>query len=434
MSHANGTLVLCFSASLLAAGLTSPVARATNHIGTGSGTFDPTALNLGKEDFLIRLQKLEGERWVFASENDLLYLFNRANCQCETPVRVVVETTQTGRLKLSAQRASKGVLRVRVGNSDCVARDARRMTAECEDLATTTDITNLVRAPLEVVTTVAKLFERAPTGGAQPDSSPCSREGTSFIWLWIDTEPDDLPDSEDAPNFPIKVHGSGPMAPRDVRVTSGNEALEVEWTGVTEVADFQGYVVLCGRGDIPVFEPGTFSPRFDTPAGLCPERTALPFTVGASYLTEVPREGQRGPAPPRLQALDPAFLCSNLLTSQTRTRISVLQNGIPYVVGVASVDRYGNASAIEEAVLQVPIPTVDFYRSYRDAGGEAEGGFCAVARAPSRDRPGRHLLFGLLAPLAALALRIRRWRRDPASRKTSRRAESSALPSQRNSP
>jgi hypothetical protein len=54
-------------------------------------------------------------------------------------------------------------------------------------------------------------------------------------------------------------------------------------------------------------------------------------------------------------------------------------------------------------VLQTPIPTRDFYNSYRKEGGTAEGGFCAVASAGGRPAP--WLAAALLAPLLALLLR-----------------------------
>jgi hypothetical protein len=71
---------------------------------------------------------------------------------------------------------------------------------------------------------------------------------------------------------------------------------------------------------------------------------------------------------------------------------------------VAAVDNSGNPSAITSAVLQTPIPTRDFYRGYREAGGQAEGGFCAYGRG----HPGAA---GGAVVGVALALAARRKRR-----------------------
>jgi hypothetical protein len=109
------------------------------------------------------------------------------------------------------------------------------------------------------------------------------------------------------------------------------------------------------------------------------------------------------PPPDAFVRQDPDYLCSGLLTTQTSTRIDVLQNYIPYVVGVASVDLRGNASAISTAVLQQPIATRDFYKEYRAAGGTAEGG-CALG---GRASGGNALAVALLA----LATAVRRRRR-----------------------
>jgi hypothetical protein len=53
--------------------------------------------------------------------------------------------------------------------------------------------------------------------------------------------------------------------------------------------------------------------------------------------------------------LDPNYLCSGLIPATTTSyRIAGLQNGIPYGVGVAAVDRYGNISAISDIAYALP--------------------------------------------------------------------------------
>jgi hypothetical protein len=112
-------------------------------------------------------------------------------------------------------------------------------------------------------------------------------------------------------------------------------------------------------------------------------------------------------APEEFRALDSRFLCSELLTSSNEWRIKILQNGIPYVVGVASVDTHGNASPIETALVQSPIATRDFFRGYREAGGEAEGGYCRYGEGGRAGGWATLALAGLAVTLAARRRRSR---------------------------
>ena len=112
-----------------------------------------------------------------------------------------------------------------------------------------------------------------------------------------------------------------------------------------------------------------------------------------------------------LSSLDPRFLCSGLIPSNTTSyRITGLQNGIDYGVGVAAVDKFGNISAISGPVYRMPIPTVDFYSEYRDLGGSAQGGFCSLGSWHSRESAALGIC---LAGLALVLVVRRRSRRGP---------------------
>lgn len=104
--------------------------------------------------------------------------------------------------------------------------------------------------------------------------------------------------------------------------------------------------------------------------------------------------------------LDPKYLCSGLIpAASTSHRITGLQNGIPYGIGVAAVDRYGNIGAIASVVYGTPLPTVDFYMEYKNLGGSARGGYCIMAS--EYVRPG-FLTVLCLATLSLVLLRRRR--------------------------
>lgn len=55
-----------------------------------------------------------------------------------------------------------------------------------------------------------------------------------------------------------------------------------------------------------------------------------------------------------------------------------LTNGSSYVVGVAAYDAVGNAGPLSALACGTPIEVDGFFEKYREAGGQAGGGFCSV--------------------------------------------------------
>ncbi len=159
-----------------------------------------------------------------------------------------------------------------------------------------------------------------------------------------------------------------------------------------------GVQIFCQRGaDTQVFPTGSFgNPSYQTPATLCPNNTAA---VAAATTTGSP-----------FSNLDPKYLCSGLIPAASNShRITGLQNGIWYGVGVAAVDRYGNIGAISSVQYGMPIPTVDFYSEYKTLGGSAQGGFCSLGSWHSRGSAAVVICFVGLA----LVLVVRRRKGPP---------------------
>jgi len=130
--------------------------------------------------------------------------------------------------------------------------------------------------------------------------------------------------------------------------------------------------------------------EFSCPPGTPPTVTATGSAAGTTTAVQVT-------APPFFQDLDPDYLCSGLLPpTQSSVRIEILQNGIPYTVGVAAVDTSLNASPIAMGFVQEPVPTINLYQAYRKAGGQATGGYCALA--------GRGARLGTISFLAGAGL------------------------------
>jgi hypothetical protein len=275
-----------------------------------------------------------------------------------------------------------------------------------------------------VSTTVAQLFAPVTPAGS------CGGTLITTIWLWIDTTGTGYPDSgvsgTSAPSLGIQLDGTPPPAPSGVVVEGGNKALMVSWTPVSTAdwPDLAGYLVFCMRGDgLQVFNPSLYGSQYQTsqtltiqnlcPAGAPATTTTSPTSsvAGQTTATEVG-------APTAFQNLDTAYLCSDRLSpTQTSVRLGILQNGIPYTVGVAAVDNSGNISPITSGFVQRPVPTVDFYQAYRDDGGQSPGGYCALA--------GRHAQLGACSVLAGIGLAaLILFRR----RRRTRRALSRGLP------
>jgi hypothetical protein len=156
-----------------------------------------------------------------------------------------------------------------------------------------------------------------------------------------------------------------------------------------------GVQLFCQRGaNTQVFPSKSFGTSFMTSGNTC--QNIAPATS----------------SPEAFFQLDPDYLCSGLLPSTANQyRITGLQNGIWYGVGVAAIDRYNNVSAISPAdvVYGQPIPTVDFYSEYKTAGGSAQGGFCSLGSWHSRGSAAAVICFVGLA----LVLVVRRRKGPP---------------------
>jgi hypothetical protein len=85
-----------------------------------------------------------------------------------------------------------------------------------------------------------------------------------------------------------------------------------------------------------------------------------------------------------------------------------LTNGVTYAVAVAGIDAYLNTGNLSNLTCATPEPVTGFFEAYREAGGEAGGGYCAIG-------PVRSRLSAVGIVLAALGLTLRRVRRRKAT-------------------
>jgi hypothetical protein len=428
--------------------------------GTTGTTTTTTGTGLTAADFLIRIEHKDskgGWTWLQNGTAEFTRFFTRARCLCDEELRIRVDFQASGQGKTTP--STQGTLKVLVGpTTACVASSATdRTTANCFFPAANVrfnqagstpeamtgsqvNLSALKYSAYEVPVTMRRLFQPLAD---RPTADGCSTDTQQSIYLFVDTAKNGSPDpglvDSSAPVLQLPIDGLPPPQPENVVVRSGGNALAVSWDQLSGVPDFAGggFVVFCARGGtLPVFADPQYTGAYASSDLLCPApgstdagadasttqaltSISLPLTVtraaqaasGDAGATDAADAAERGGpedgtlvAPPAaFTNTNPAFQCTPLLTTGTSARIEGLENDIPYVIGVAAVDKTGNASPITKAYLQTPIATRDFYAGYRKDGGAAAGGYCAVGGRGSRS-------VAALAILAAVALVWRRQR------------------------
>jgi hypothetical protein len=326
-------------------------------------------LGLTKADFvdMAFMYKKDGQ-WVFMNKTTFDTFFNRRRCECDEEIQVRVSLLASSRSKISGLM---GTVKLRAGDETCVCQGAACTGSLCRDVADPQDMAGLINGNLDFKFNIRKLFAAGRTDTTDP-ATICDRDDNQNLYIWIDgPDADTSTDVTDA-TIQLKLDGIGPPAPTGVNAVGGEEALEVTWAQIPLTSDMQGYQVVCARGeDTPVFkDPPTA--RFDSP-GVCalPSSTsdggttsgsdagavdagASDASATANALTVAEEStaafaqtsdagatgaAEHGAAPEALARLDPKYVCSDLMTSGTSTRIYRLQNKIPYVVGVVAVDK-----------------------------------------------------------------------------------------------
>jgi MYXO-CTERM domain-containing protein len=423
---------------------TTPTTPTTNKLGVTKSDFNP---------FRFQYRDDQGN-WVDMNKTTFETYFNRGNCECNRPVRVIITLVASSRNKLKVTAASR--MQLRIGDSTCVCQDNTTCKDSlCKLIGNPLPLTDLVNGNASFEITVKDVF-----AGGQPaaTATSCERSSGQGVYLWMDgDDPDQFSDVQDVSEA-LNVDGVGPEGPMGMQVTSGSGALVVSWILPSAVTDEQGYQVLCGRGNetntdvMPVFNSAqktVFQARY-TSATCAPTKTTTTTTTtttmsaqtsgtdvdagatdagaddaaadggasaGAGATQDAAATASDATLPPdapgpktiygfppaKLAELNPLYACSNLLTAQDSVRIKGLENGIPYAVALVRIDKLGNPSPITQAALARPTATRDFYTGYRAAGGQADGG-CSVTGAR-----GAHAGWALGAgALAGLLARRRR--------------------------
>ncbi len=380
-------------------------------IGTGTGGSGGTAFAAG--DFFTTIQQQTNPP-VSLTTFELSRFFNKANCDCSTPVNVFISLLSSGIAKKTTASITTGLLSIVLG-AGCNAYDSSAQVAGgCLLLTSIPVLTFLNQNSFTVGTDARTLSTYFNATGVIVDGGAATT-GTTSGTATACTSPIGQPFNSTV-NFNFDF-GSGvvdlsipmtlqidlvpPPAPTGVTIQGGDEALAFHWDAVNQavIPDLLGYQILCSRADqyqvfneVPTDDGGTSSGAFGSAFQTCP-RTRTGTGV---------------------EGLDPAFVCSGLLSAQsTSDRVEILQNDITYAAAVVAIDNSGNASP-PMVKFGAPIKTLSFYDVYRDQTpqGGATGGFCAIstARAGTKTTAAALALFSVIG-LGVVVTRRRRRRR-----------------------
>jgi hypothetical protein len=349
-------------------------------LASGLGAFAPArAAEIGDADIVaVTVGKVasSGEVTVL-SDAEITRGFSRAACACDTQLTVGVSLTADAVAR--AQSNGAGVLGLYVGDSCATTSSGASPCRRVGEIGYPD-----VREKVSFATQPASAL-------LSTDGASCS-EAEIHPSIWILADENGTGSSFTAQKqLTLHYDGAPPASPDDVQADSGDQAIELHFNVASDhAADLDGFQILCAtyQGQTPVFPAGKFSPSYDSASG-CGEGALAPVLPGA--------------ADPGFLAADPKFLCSGKLAASARTgRVDALTNDVEYQFAVIAIDKAGNASALDSARVEVatPAPTQGAADRYRDAGGSATGGFCAIA---PHARAASSLVPALLAALCALA-------------------------------
>ena len=379
-------------------------------LGTGTGTGGSGGTAFAAGDFFTAIQQ-QSDPPVSLTTFELSRFFNKANCDCSTPVNVFLALLSSGIAKRQTAAITTGTVSIVLGTgcSSIYGLQTGQAAGACLQIASEPVLTFLNQASYTVATDARTLSTFFNSTGAIFDGGTTANNGTASAC----TAPTGQSFTQTI-NFNFDF-GSGsidlsvplmvvidlvpPPAPTNVTVQGGDEALVMKWTGVDQATtpDLLGYQILCSRAD----KYQVFNETSTDDGG------ASTGAFGAAFQTCPKTRTGTG-----VEGLDPLFVCSGQLSAQaTSDRVEILQNDITYAAAVVAIDASGNPSSPPEVLYGKPVKTLSFYDVYRDQTpqGQATGGFCAITTA----RPGaKTTAAGLsLFAVAAIGVVITRRRR-----------------------
>jgi len=327
--------------------------------------------------------------------------FNQARCECGKTIKVTIE--------INRNSSSSDSYWVMAGGDDCITTENEPNTDKC----------TLIHGPhliaeeevdIEFTTTATALM-----------NGECGTSTTIGLGVLVGQVSGDV--ARESIELKYEVDGDAPEKPiKGDDPTGGENLVEVDFeTGSTSQANVE-YQILCERQEGDSWVPGLDNPptaQYVTPGSACVDDT--PIADGGTADAGVSDSGvsdsgaadsaeadsatiaDSAPATAGAASLDPAYVCSEALSSDGAHSIKGLADGVTYRLYVVAFDLHGNPS---EAVLlgeATPALSEDLWERYKRSGGQTTGDYCQLARGG-----GGWCLLLLGLALALLASRRRR--------------------------
>ncbi|MGK3991549.1 hypothetical protein WME99_51340 [Sorangium sp. So ce136] len=284
---------------------------------------------------------------------------------------------------------------------DCRLRTERDSDGGCTQIEARSDLdtTLTFRVPVEKIASAL----RAPD--CEDPGPSTSARPVSIYFLRQESFQDDVTESDSAVWTDTRMDLLGPRPPSDVKVGSGDTRLIVEYSLASDDDTF-GHYFYCDSNIVS--SPGGAAGGGSGAGG----GDGAGGGGGAGGAGDGGDDGGEGDSSCGSSVLVPGEIPDASLVPCGRVgrasagEASGLENGIPYVVGVAAYDNIGNPGVMSQLACGVPVDVDSFFELYREAGGQAGGGFCSVAGPVGA---GRWLSVPLGAMVAGAALGM--WRR-----------------------
>ncbi|WP_437679938.1 hypothetical protein [Sorangium sp. So ce131] len=262
----------------------------------------------------------------------------------------------------------------------------------------------------------AKEIAEALNAGNCEDAGPStSGRPVSIYFLRQESTQDNVGADDSAVWTDTKMDLLGPRPPDSVTAGKGDTRLIVEYTQSVD-EDLAGYYFYCDSN--VVSSPGSGGGGADGAGGAAAGGGAADGGGGGAG----GGDGAGGGADDSSTAggssdcgsgrLAPGKVPDPSLTPCGRSgkasagEATGLQNGVEYAVAVAAYDDLGNPGTLSPLACATPVDVDSFFELYREAGGQAGGGFCSVGGPVGA---GRWVPLPLGAVVAGAALGL--WRR-----------------------
>ena len=243
---------------------------------------------------------------------------------------------------------------------------------------------------------------------AVTDASGCRQINLSTIDVWFLALSGSTASAQ--LDVPIRVSTLGPQPLSGVRALPGDTRISIAWDAVGEggAADVIGVVAYCDADPQPVGATDGGTADVCTTADADPDADAseTPEPTCTTTSTSGTAAGDPIPAPGAIdsngkacatsaftpasgkklipdRAFNDKYQCGSVTgTGNTVVAAKVadkdLVNGKTYAVAVAATDSFGNIGELSAPICQFPEATSDFWRDYRNGGGQSGGGFCSI--------------------------------------------------------